>query len=54
VAKVAKVAERLLDTAALCVQIQTSLKITKWATYAKEWPTYSSPPKKNIQKKRLA
>ncbi len=36
------VAHRLV-TAALWVQIQTSLK--KWATKAKEWPTHSSPPK---------
>jgi hypothetical protein len=32
---------RLLDTAALWVRIQTSLKNTNWATYAKEWPTHS-------------
>ncbi len=37
---------RLLATAALWVRIQTSLKNTKWATEAKEWPTHSSPPKK--------
>ena len=37
---------RLLVTTALRVRIQTSLKNTKWATYAKEWPTHSSPTKK--------
>jgi len=40
----------MLATAALWVRIQTSLKNTKLAAYAKEWPTYSSPPK-NIQEK---
>ncbi len=29
---------------------QTSLKNTKWATYAKEWPTHSSLPKKYPKK----
>ncbi len=41
---------RLLATAALWVRIQTSLKNTKWATKAKEWPTHSSPPKKHLTK----
>jgi hypothetical protein len=36
---------RLLAKAALWVRIQTCLKTTKWATYAKEWPTHSSPTK---------
>ncbi len=45
---VAKLA-RLLDTAALWVRIQTSLKNTKWA---KELPTHSILPK-NILKIRL-
>ncbi len=40
---------RLLATAALWVRIHTSLKNPKWATFSKEWPTHSSPPK-NIQK----
>jgi hypothetical protein len=43
---VAKLVALLLATAALWVRIQTSLKNTKWATYAKEWPTHSSKPKK--------
>ncbi len=47
---VAKLVVRLLATAALRVRIKTSLKNTKLATYAKEWPTHSSPPK-NIQEK---
>jgi hypothetical protein len=42
----AKLVARLLAMAALWVRIQTSLKNTKWATQAKEWPTQSSPPKK--------
>ena len=46
----AKFVAHLLATAALWVRIQASLKNTKWATLAKEWPTHSSPPK-NIQKK---
>ncbi len=47
---VAKLEARLLvATAALWVRFQTSLKNTKWATKAKEWPTNSSPPK-NIKK----
>jgi hypothetical protein len=56
---VAKLVARLLATAALWVRLQTSLKNTKWATYAKEWPTHSSPPKikniynKNIEKKPI-
>jgi hypothetical protein len=45
---VAKLVSHLLATAALWVRIQTSPKITKWQTYAKEWPTHSSPPQKNI------
>ncbi len=40
----------LKTTAALWVRIQTSLKNTKWATQAKEWPTHCSPPT-NIYKK---
>jgi hypothetical protein len=36
---------RLHATAALWVRIKTSLKNTKWAVQAKEWPTHSSPPK---------
>jgi hypothetical protein len=31
---------RLLATAALWVLIQTSLKNTKWAIQAKEWPVH--------------
>jgi hypothetical protein len=31
-------------------RIQKSLKNTKWATLAKEWPTHSRPPKKYTQK----
>jgi hypothetical protein len=46
---VAKLAAGLLATVAFWARIQTSLKNTKWATLAKEWPTNSSPPK-NIQK----
>jgi hypothetical protein len=34
---VAKLVARLLAMAALWVRIQTSLKNTKWATYAKEY-----------------
>jgi len=45
-----KLVVRLLARAALWVRIQTSLKNTKWVTYAKERPIYYSPPK-NIQKK---
>ncbi len=37
-----KLVALLLPTTALWVRIQTSLKITKWATEAKEWPTQSS------------
>ncbi len=48
----AKLVARQLATAALRVRIQTSLKNHQWATYAKEWPRNSSPPK-NIQKKIL-
>ncbi len=47
----AKLVARPLATAALWVRIQTYLKNTKWATYAKEWPTHSSPLK-NIQKEK--
>jgi len=43
----------LLATAALWVRIQTSVKNTKRETYGKDWPTHSSPPKKNIQKEYL-
>ncbi len=39
-------------TAALWVPIQTSLKNTNWATQAKEFSTYSSPPKK-CEKKNI-
>jgi hypothetical protein len=46
---VAKLVAQLFATAALWVRIQTSLKYTKWATKAKEWPTQYSPSK-NIQK----
>ncbi len=49
---VAKSVARQLATAALWVQIQTSFKNHKWATYAKEWPTHSSPPKKYTKKKK--
>ncbi len=34
----AKLGAHLLATAALWVRIQTSLKNTKWASQAKEWP----------------
>jgi hypothetical protein len=44
--QMANLVARLLASAALWVRIQTSLKNTKWATKAKEWPTHSSPPKK--------
>jgi hypothetical protein len=44
----AKLVVRLLATAALWVRIQTFRKNTKWATCVKEWPTHSSPPKKNV------
>jgi hypothetical protein len=47
----AKLVAHLLATAALWVRIQTSLKKTKWATKAKEWPSLSSP-QKNIQKQK--
>jgi hypothetical protein len=40
---------RPLAPAALRIRNKTSLKNTKWATKAKEWPTNSSLPK-NIQK----
>jgi hypothetical protein len=49
---VAKLIARLLAPAALWVRIQTSLKNTKWATSAMEWPTHSSPPKKICKKIR--
>jgi hypothetical protein len=48
---VAKLVARLLTTAVLWVRIQTSLKNTKWATEAKEWPIHSSPPPKKYTKK---
>ncbi len=47
----AKFVAHLLAKATLRVQIQTSPKNTKWATYAKEWPTHSSRPKKYIKNK---
>ncbi len=43
---VAKLVEHLLATAALWVQLQTSVKNTKWA---KERPTHSSLDRQNIQ-----
>jgi hypothetical protein len=49
---VAKSVARQLPTAVLWVRIQTSLKNDKWATFAKEWPTHSSPPKKKKKKKK--
>jgi hypothetical protein len=45
----AKLVARLFATEALWVRLQTSLENTKWATYANEWRTHSSPAK-NIQK----
>jgi hypothetical protein len=51
---VARLVERVLATAAFWVRIQTSLKNTKLAKLAKEWPTLSSQLKiyrKQIQKK---
>jgi hypothetical protein len=50
---VAKLLARQLATAAFWNRIQTSLKNTKWATEAKEWPTHSSPAKNIQQKKTL-
>ncbi len=47
---VAKSVACQLATAVLWVRIQTPLKNHKWATYAKEWPTHSSPPKKYTKK----
>jgi hypothetical protein len=47
---VAKLEARLLAMAALWVRIQTSLKNTKWATQAKEWPTHPSPLKKEEER----
>ncbi len=49
---VAKMVAHLLAKAAFCVQIKTPLKNRKRVTEAKEWPTYSSPPKNitNINK----
>jgi hypothetical protein len=49
---VAKSVARQLATAELWVRIQTSLKNHKWATYEKEWPTQSSPPKKYTKTKQ--
>jgi hypothetical protein len=37
----------LFATAALWVRIQKSLKKSKWATQATEWPTHPSPQKIN-------
>jgi hypothetical protein len=48
-----KLVARLLAKAALWVQIQTSLKNTKWATYAKEWTTCTLARQKNIQKQKI-
>jgi len=42
---VAKLVARLLVAAALWDRILTSLKKTKWATKAKEWPTRTRPLK---------
>jgi len=44
---VAKLEARLLATAALWVQIQSSIKSINWTTWAKEWPTHASPPKQH-------
>jgi hypothetical protein len=41
---------RLLATEDLWVRIQASLKNTKMATKAQEWPTNCNPPKKNTKK----
>ncbi len=51
---VAKAVARKLASAVLWLRIQTSLENHKWATYAKEWPTHSSPPKKYTNKKSFA
>jgi hypothetical protein len=51
-----KLVARPLATAALWVRIQTYLKNTKWATYAKEWPykKYTRKRKEKVlQKKRI-
>ena len=50
---VANLVARLLATAALWVRIQTSLKKTKWATWAKERPTHCSPPTKYTKKRKI-
>jgi hypothetical protein len=50
---VVKLVAHLITSAALGVRIQTSLKNTKLATQANEWPTHSSP-RKNIQKKLIS
>ncbi len=50
---VAKLVARLLAAADLWVRIQTSLKNSKWATQAKEWPTHSEPFQKNLQKREI-
>ena len=42
---VAKLVARLFATEAHWVRLQTSLENTKWATYANEWRTHSSPEK---------
>jgi hypothetical protein len=41
--KIGELAAHLLAFAALWVRIQTSLKIQKRVTEAKEWPTHCSP-----------
>ncbi len=46
----AKFVARLLATAALWIRSQTSLKNTKEATKAKEWPTHWNPKKKEEKK----
>jgi hypothetical protein len=47
---VAKLVARLFAMAALWFRIQTSLKNTKSATYAKKWPTHCNAPKKYTKK----
>jgi hypothetical protein len=39
---------RLLASAAVWVRIQTSLKNTKWATSAREWPIKQKYTKKTL------
>ncbi len=46
-----KLVARLLDTAALWVRTQTSLKSTKWTIYAKGVANTLLPAKKIIQKR---